>query len=218
MRLTFRTALLSIIGLFATPLGAQNLQAGKEINQTCAACHGEFGQGGKRGEYPRIGGQHAKYIESQLEAFRARTRINIPMFPYTQARELSDQDIKDIAAYLAGIVLPIDPPEFKDTDDALTRLTAMDKVMIVPRVEGDIEAGKTIYQQRCVECHGKTGRGRTIFPLLVGQYTQYLQRQIDAYRAGERPHDQEEAKEGVLMELGEQDLQNILAYLTSIQR
>ena len=26
---------------------------GMDINGVCAACHGEFGQGGKRGEYPR---------------------------------------------------------------------------------------------------------------------------------------------------------------------
>lgn len=204
--------------LLASPLLAQNPESGKEINGTCAACHGEFGQGGKKGEYPRIAGQHVKYLEQQLESFRARVRINIPMYPYTQERELSDKDIKDVSAYLASIVLPTEPPEFKESDDALTRLLAMDKVMIIPRAEGDIAAGEVIYQKNCAECHGRTGRGRTIFPMLVGQYTAYLKKQMDAFRAGERPHDQEEVKAGSLMPLSEQDLQNILAYLTSIQK
>ena len=58
---------------------AADLEKGKEINGTCAACHGDNGQGGKKGEYPRIVGQQVKYLESQLKNFRARTRINIPM-------------------------------------------------------------------------------------------------------------------------------------------
>jgi cytochrome c553 len=204
--------------LFAWPLAAQNLEIGKEINGTCAGCHGDFGQGGKRGEYPRIAGQHAKYLEQQLRAFRLRQRVNIPMYPYTQERELSDKDITDVTAYLAGVVLPTDQPVFKDTDGALARLEAMEKVMIIGRVEGDLAAGGVIYQKQCAVCHAKNGKGRGMFPMIVGQYTQYLARQMESYRKGERPHDEQDAKEGSLMDLSEQDLQNILAYLTSIQR
>jgi cytochrome c553 len=213
-----RRLLLVCAALGAWPLAAQNMETGKEINGTCAGCHGEFGQGGKRGEYPRIAGQHAKYLEQQLKAFRARQRVNIPMYPYTQERELPDSDIRDVAAYLAAIELPTEIPDFKDTDDALTRLTAMEKVMIVGRVEGDIVAGGAIYQKQCAVCHAKNGKGRGMFPMLVGQYTQYLARQLEAYRKGERPHDEDEVKQGSLMNLSEQDLQNILAYLTSIQK
>jgi hypothetical protein len=39
---------------------------------------------------------------------------------------------------------------------------------------------------------------------------------MDVYLTGERPHD-EEGKRGALNQLKEQDLQDILAYLTSIQ-
>lgn len=189
---------------------------GKEINGVCAACHGEFGQGGKRGEYPRIGGQRAAYLKDQLKSFRARKRINIPMYPYTQERELPDEDIEAVSEYLAAIQLPTKPPEFKDTDDALTRLLAMEKVMIIPRAEGNIENGKAIYQQECHSCHGRDGRGRGKFPMLIGQYTNYLKKQADAYVKGERPHD-EEGTTGILNKLSEKDIQDILAYLTAIQ-
>ncbi|MBU1365037.1 MAG: cytochrome c4 [Gammaproteobacteria bacterium] len=198
------------------PVAAVDLEKGKEINGTCAACHSDNGQGGKKGEYPRIAGQQVKYIESQLRSFRARTRINIPMFPYTQERELSDEDIKDIAAYLSGIVLDTKMPTYKGTEDALTRLLMAEKVMIIPRAEGDLENGGKIYQKQCAACHGKTGRGRGMFPMLVGQYTNYLQRQVDLYLKGDRPHD-EEGTVGLLNALKPQDIQDILAYLTSIQ-
>jgi len=52
--------------------------------------------------------------------------------------------------------------------------------------------------------------------MLVGQYTNYLKRQVDLYLKGDRPHD-ETGTGGVLNVLKEPDIQDILAYLTSIQ-
>jgi len=210
----------AVAGLVAMPLGAVEMEggkaAGKEINGTCAACHGEFGAGGKKGEYPRIAGQQVKYIESQLRSFRSRTRVNIPMFPYTQERELPDEDIKEVAAYLAQIELPTKMPTFTGNEDALTRLQMVEKVMIVPRAEGDIDAGGAIYQKKCASCHGKAGKGRGMFPMLVGQYTNYLKRQVDLYLKGDRPHD-DDGTTGVLNTLQEKDINDILAYLTTLQ-
>lgn len=207
---------LALAIAIAAPAAAQDTEKGKEILAVCAACHGDKGQGGKRGEYPRIAGQPAKFTATQLQAFRARKRLNIPMYPYTQERELPDEDIRDIAAYLATIKLSTKMPEFKGDEDALTRLEMVDKVMIVPRAEGDIVNGGRVYQEECAECHGKTGMGRGHFPMLVGQYTNYLQKQMDAYLKGERPHD-DNASRGVLAELKNTDIRDILAYLTSIQ-
>ena len=210
-------AVLAMLAICFSSLGhAQNLEKGKEINSTCAGCHADLGQGGSRGEYPRLAGQQVKYLESQLKAFRARTRVNIPMYPYTQERELPNEDIKDVAAYLASIELPTKWPIFKDSDDALTRLTLTERVMIIPRVPGNLPNGEAIYQKKCVTCHGKTGMGRGMFPMLVGQYTSYLKRQMEKYVKGERAHD-EEGVVGLLNTLKEEDMQDILAYLTSIQ-
>lgn len=227
--------------LFALLLGSTTLHAavpegqqdsGKEIYGPCAACHGDLGQGGKRGEYPRIAGQRAAYIEYSLKKFRTRERINIPMFPYTQERELPDTDIKAVAEYLAGIELPTRMPEFKPTDDALTRLLAMEKVLVIPKLDGDLANGGKLYKEECAYCHGADGRGKTRFPMLIGQYTNYLQKQMDAYLKGERPHDavedeeEEDAKPkakpaakkvGVLNRLTEKDIQDILAYITRLQ-
>lgn len=208
---------LALWVLVALPAGAQEFEKAKEIYGPCAGCHGEFGSGGKKGEYPRIAGQLAKYMELQLKAFQKRVRVNIPMVPYTEERELSDADMKEVSVYLAQIELPTRQPVFKDSDDALTRLLTMEKVMIVPRAEGDIEKGQALFQKNCASCHGKTGKGRGMFPRLVGQYTSYLKKQVDAYLKAERPHDEDSAREGVLYTLSSQDIQDALAYLTSIQ-
>lgn len=207
------TALLSFFALQATAADTGNAP---ELMGVCATCHGDFGQGGARGEYPRLAGQSEKYLAKQLQNFRTRTRINIPMFPYTEERELSDEDIRSISGHLAAIKLTTTPPTFKGHEDALTRLQMMDKVMIIGRSEGDIENGGKVYQKECASCHAKDGRGRGSFPMLVGQYTNYLMKQVSSYLKGERPHDEEDSR-GILAELKDTDIRDILAYLTSIQ-
>lgn len=213
------SGLLLIVAFLAGPVGAADIdvEKAKEIYGPCAACHGQFGAGGKRGEYPRIAGQHARYTYEQLKNFQSQHRLNLPMFPYTKERELPDEDMKLVAEWLATVELPTQMPTFKGDEDALTRLNMVEKVMIVPRAEGDIEAGGKVYQEHCGGCHGRQGKGRGLFPMLAGQYTSYLQKQIDAYLRAERPHEEEVVQDGILYQLKPDDIRNILAYLTTLQ-
>lgn len=196
---------------------APDPEAGRQINQVCAACHGDNGQGGKKGEYPRLAGQHQEYLKEQLVKFKARKRINIPMFPYTEERELPDDDIVHITAYLASITLDTKVPEFKETDDALTRLQVMEKILNIPRTEGDVAAGAKLYKGECASCHGLKGQGRKNTPMLAGQYTNYMQRQVEKFIKNERIHD-EEAKPGkdILNLLKPEEIRDILAFLTTL--
>lgn len=220
MRHSRRFGILLFIQLVAAviwPAVALDLERAKDIYGPCAACHGAFGAGGKKGEYPRLAGQSPKYMEQQLRAFQSQLRVNLPMYPYTKERELPDEDMRVVSAYLAQIELPTRPPVFKESDDALARLLAMERIMIIPRAEGDIENGRVVYQKDCAVCHGKTGQGRGMFPMLVGQYTNYLTKQIDAYLKADRPHDEESASTGALYRLQAGDIRDVLAYLTTIQ-
>lgn len=67
----------------------------------CAACHGASGKG-IPGQYPRLSGQYASYLESQLVLFRAGHRANSPMMTQIASR-MTDADIKAIADYAAGL-------------------------------------------------------------------------------------------------------------------
>jgi len=87
---------------------AADLELGEEINETCAGCHGEYGQGSIDGEYPRLAGLTADYLARQLRNFKQRKRLNIPMLPYTNDRELPEEDLVSIAAYLA------EPTRYRD--------------------------------------------------------------------------------------------------------
>lgn len=202
----------SIAALKADP------ETGRQINGVCAACHGDSGQGGKKGEYPRLAGQDVEYLMDQLKKFKARKRINLPMFPYTEERELPDEDIVHIAAYLASIKLDTTYPVFTEQDDALTRLLATEKVLNIPRSEGDVEAGAKVYKTECASCHGRTGAGKRGVPMLSGQYTLYLKRQVDKFIKAERIHDEElkDPSKDVLNQLKAEEIRDILAFLTTL--
>ncbi|MFC5431304.1 c-type cytochrome [Paraburkholderia denitrificans] len=67
----------------------------------CAACHGPTGQGIPV-QYPRLSGQWADYVAAQLNAFQQGTRNNSE--PMRQiARRMSDDEIKAVADYAAGL-------------------------------------------------------------------------------------------------------------------
>jgi len=195
-----------------------DLEAGQQINGVCAACHGPLGQGGKKGEYPRIAGLSYEYLKEQLLKFKARKRINLPMFPYTLERELSDDDVVHVAAYVSQLKLDTKLPVFKEDEDALVRLQAMDKVFSVPRAEGDVDAGAKIYKTECSSCHGAQGQGKKGTPMLAGQYTQYLKRQVGLFAKGERIHDEDlkDRTQDVLNQLKTEEIRDILAYLSTL--
>lgn len=191
-------------------------ETGRQINGVCAACHGDSGQGGKKGAYPRLAGQNYEYLKKQLHKFKSRQRVNLPMFPYTEERELPDEDIVHIAAYLSAIKLDSALPVFAETDDALTRLQKMEKVLQIPRAEGDVEAGQKIYRQECASCHGIKGLGRKEIPALAGQYTVYLKHQIDLFKKRERIHDEDSPNKDILDDFKEEEIRDILAYISTL--
>jgi len=67
----------------------------------CAGCHSPDGAG-IPAQYPRLGGQHADYVQTQLVAFRGGTRQNNPVMSGVAAK-LSDREIKALSDYVAGL-------------------------------------------------------------------------------------------------------------------
>jgi cytochrome c553 len=100
MRLS--AALFACLALAASPVLAGSVEKGLEKTKTrgCRTCHGKDGQG-TTPVYPNLAGQKAAYMEQQLKAFRSGKR-QAPQMSIV-AKNLSDQDIADLAAYYASL-------------------------------------------------------------------------------------------------------------------
>ena len=78
---------------------------GKATNQSCIDCHGADGNAPIDPTYPKLGGQYGDYLAHALQAYRAGDRQHALMTP--QAKDLSDQDIADLAAYFGSRPRPV---------------------------------------------------------------------------------------------------------------
>lgn len=67
----------------------------------CIDCHGEKGMGSAT--LPRIGGQHALYVETQLALFEERKRTNDNAQMQEIAAKLSAAEMRALAEYLSGL-------------------------------------------------------------------------------------------------------------------
>lgn len=201
--------------------GKADLEDGEEINETCAACHGASGEGSVDGEYPRLAGLPANYLARQLRDFKSRKRLNIPMVPYTNERELPEADIFAVTAYLSSLQLPnkikaLDEAEIQASGfDALGRLHESRAVVNIPRYPGNVDAGKRFYRKECATCHGQAAEGKLdgSVPPLVGQRSEYVLRQITHFRKGERLHDSPKDAE-IFGQFGDGEVGDLLAYLS----
>jgi cytochrome c553 len=73
-----------------------SVKAGSKKAKACQVCHGTGGRS-TNPTYPRLAGQHAKYIIKQLKAFKSGTRKDPIM--NGMAATLNEQDMKDVAAF-----------------------------------------------------------------------------------------------------------------------
>lgn len=64
-------------------------------------CHRDDFAG--QNEIPRVAGQHYQYIVKQLQDFRSRTRTNDGGNMGSAARNLTDDDIRNLASYVANL-------------------------------------------------------------------------------------------------------------------
>ena len=79
--------------------------------KTCTACHGKEGNKALMPDYPKIAGQNEAYIVKQMTDIKSGARANGNSAAMKGVMVLvSDQDIKDIAAYVSKL-----KPWFKST-------------------------------------------------------------------------------------------------------
>jgi cytochrome c553 len=136
----------------------------------CVGCHGAAGNSTIT-QNPKLAGQHAAYVAKQLADFKTPQRNNPVMSGI--AKGLSDEDMKNVAAYVEKQASQPGAAKNKDT----------------------IDLGKKIYRAgiaeknvpACAGCHGASGAGIPAqFARLAGQHQDYTVAQLTAFRQGAR--------------------------------
>lgn len=92
----------------AGPALAGDPAAGRAKAKKCAVCHGLDGIA-RLPEAANLAGESTLYLEKQLRAFRDGTRRNEMMSII--AKDLSDEDIADLAAWYASLKVTVEMPE-----------------------------------------------------------------------------------------------------------
>jgi cytochrome c553 len=141
----------------------------------CASCHGEEGKTINAEYLPRIAGKPSGYLYAQLKHFQEDRRYNAAM--NTLLEPLSDDYLKQIAAYFSSLDLPYPPPEIAATPAATL---ARGRLLTT---EGDAASRVPA----CASCHGLalTGIAPSI-PGLLGLPAAYVSAQLGAWRNGQR--------------------------------
>jgi cytochrome c553 len=81
-----------------------DIAQGRIVANQCGVCHGLDGIA-QAPDAPNIGGESAFYLERQLKLFRDGERTHPQMSVVAQG--LSDEDIANVAAYYAAIVIEV---------------------------------------------------------------------------------------------------------------
>lgn len=151
-------------------------KAEKVAQEVCAACHGADGNSTAPSN-PKIASQHPSYLYKQLKEFKVADgakvapRYSPVMTP--MVANLSDSDMLNLAAFYAGKPLKPSAAKSKET----------------------VDLGQAVYRggiaekgvPACAGCHGARGEGIPAqYPQLHGQYADYTEAQLTAFRSGAR--------------------------------
>lgn len=94
------TAIAAFFSVFSTMVVAGGDESkGAELSATCAACHGADGNS-TIPTNPILAGQYESYLVRALQDYRSGARQNAIMAGFAAA--LSDQEIRDLAAYFSN--------------------------------------------------------------------------------------------------------------------
>ena len=104
---TLLTAAFFLLGFAGASVSfAADAEKGKKLYATCAACHGQAGEGVQAMGAPKLAGQSGWYLERQLKNYKAGIRGSHPDDTWGRTMAgmamvlATDQDIADVVAYI----------------------------------------------------------------------------------------------------------------------
>jgi cytochrome c553 len=205
-----RAALVAALGLAAALLAAPRARAAdddaqkiaraeKIVHGKCFICHGIEGETSSQA-FPRLAGQHAKYLARQLADFQSGRRTSGTMKPMVDG--LTSEDFVALGVYFETRPAEAHPV----ADEALAR------------------SGRELFQNgkpaagvaACAGCHGPQGHGTDTLPRLAGQHALYIENQIKAFIGRERTNDNA-VMQIVATGLSDDEVKAVAAYISGLK-
>jgi cytochrome c553 len=170
--------------------------------QVCAACHGADGNSVAPAN-PRLAGQIPEYLVRQLAAFKENKERKNPVM-FAMASPLSPADMQNVAAHFAAQKAKDGTAKNKDTLAQGRKLYRA----------GDASRGLPA----CASCHGATGLGVPVqYPRVAGQFAEYTEAQLKAFRAKERANDANGMMRTIAQKLTDADIAAVSDYIAGLR-
>ena len=184
----------------AAPAAKPDAAKGQAIaGQVCGACHTSDGSRGSPAN-PILQGQHPEYLVKQLQEFKSGKRNNAVMKGF--ASTLSDDDMKNVAAYYAG----------KNAKPGFAKDAEL------------VKLGEKIYRggladravPACAGCHAPNGVGIPAqYPRVAGQHADYSEAQLVAFRSGLRANNP--SMSAIAAKLSDREIKALADYMAGLR-
>ncbi|HEX4505542.1 MAG TPA: c-type cytochrome [Alphaproteobacteria bacterium] len=164
----FKTSEVIVTPQMMGPTDTVSIGRGATLALRCTMCHGARGL--SEADSPNLASQYETAVYKQLQDYKTGARVSAVMSP--RVTDLSDQDMRDLAAYFAYLPRL---PGYHPTGDVAPPVIVLSGAPLrnIPP---------------CGACHGtidyKTGAA-----WLEGQSPVYLKAQLEAFAAGTRRND-----------------------------
>jgi len=174
--------------------------------QVCAACHAADGNSPLAAN-PKLAGQIYEYLHKQLVNFKPQAgkkaeRENPVMGGMVAS--LSESDMQNVSAYYASQKLKP------------ATATSKERVALGQKIyRGGITASGV---PACAGCHGPTGAGIPAqYPRIAGQFPEYVEAQLRAFRAGTRANDPNGMMRGVAVRMNNREIRAVAEYVAGLR-
>jgi cytochrome c553 len=179
---------------------AQDAARAEEIVMgKCFVCHGVDGESSSP-LFPRLAGQHARYIERQLADYKSGRRASSTMKPMVE--DLTQADFKALGAYFEARKPqphPVADPELAKAGQSLFE-------------RGNPNSGMAA----CASCHGANGAGTATLPRLAGQHALYTENQLKAFNKRERTNDNA-VMQSIAGKLSALEMKAVAVYISGLE-
>jgi cytochrome c553 len=207
-RLHIRFIGLGLAALFASAAHADDTgkipDTLKQRIAACTSCHGEQGEGGNNGFFPRLAGKPEGYLLRQMQDFRNGLR-HYPVMEYT-VRPLTDEYMQEIAGYFATQEVPYQV--HKPAKIAAALMTRGEQLVTKGDPARNVPA--------CSSCHGERLTGvQPDIPGLVGLPYDYISAQLGSWRTHTRSTAAPDCMATITGRLSDSDISAVSAWLSS---